>query len=158
MRAGRPLAGREMANQLQIHLRQKSRSSSEATIRQHRVPVDRPAAKGGEDTGPMGGELFLASIGGCFMSTLLAAIRSREAPISGVSLKVTGKLADAPARFTSIELLAAAEDGDPETFEKLLDIAERGCIMMNTLRDKLDITVAVGGFAAAGSPGFSPER
>jgi putative redox protein len=147
-----------MANQLEIHLRQKSRSSSEATLRQHRVLVDRPTAKGGEDTGPMGGELFLASIGGCFMSTLLAAIRSREAPISGVSLRVTGTMADAPARFTGIELLAAAEDADPDTFEKLVDIAERGCIMMNTLRDKLAITVGVGKFAAANARGSEANR
>lgn len=105
----------------------------------------------------MGGELFLASIGGCFMSTLLAAIRSREAPITGVSLKVAGTLTDTPARFTRVELLAAAEDADPELFEKLVDIAERGCIMMNTLRDKLEISVGVRGFAAASTPGSGPE-
>jgi putative redox protein len=147
-----------MANQLEIQLLQKSPSSSEATIRQHRVPVDRPVAKGGEDTGPMGGELFLASIGGCFMSTLLAAIRSREAPISGISVKVSGTLADAPARFTRIELLAAAEGADPESFEKFVSIAERGCIMMNTLRDKLEITVRVGDLAAASTAGSDAER
>lgn len=106
----------------------------------------------------MGGELFLASIGGCFMSTLLAAIRSREAPISGVSVKVTGTLADSPARFTSVELLAVAEDANPEAFEKLVEIAERGCIMMNTLREKLGITVGVGGFAASNAAGSTPER
>jgi putative redox protein len=147
-----------MANQIKIQLHQKSRSSSEATIRQHRLLVDRPIAKGGEDTGPMGGELFLASIGGCFMSTLLAAIRTREAPISDVSVKVTGALVDAPARFASIELLVTTEDADPEVFEKLVDIAERGCIMMNTLRDKLEITVAVGDFAAASAPVSDPDR
>lgn len=91
----------------------------------------------------MGGELFLAAIGGCFMSTLLAAIRTREAPISDVSAKVTGILAESPARFVSIELMVASEDAEPELFGKLVDIAERGCIMMNTLRDKLEITVGV---------------
>jgi putative redox protein len=147
-----------MPNQIEIQLHQKSRSSSEATIRQHRVLVDRPTAKGGEDTGPMGGELFLASVGGCFMSTLLAAIRTREAPVSNVSVKVTGTLADAPARFTGIELLAASEDADPGLFEKLVGIAERGCIMMNTLRDKLEITIGVGDFAAASTRSSDVER
>jgi hypothetical protein len=28
-------------------------------------------------------------------------------------------------------------------FEKLVEIADRGCIMMNTLRGKLDITVHI---------------
>jgi putative redox protein len=147
-----------MANQIEIHLYQKSPSSSEAAIRQHRVTVDRPMAKGGEDTGPMGGELFLAAIGGCFMSTLLAAIRTREAPISGVSAKVTGTLADAPARFASIELLVTSADAAPDVLGKLVDIAERGCIMMNTLRDKLEITIGVGDFAAARAPVSGPDR
>jgi putative redox protein len=145
-----------MPNQIEIHLRQESPSSSAATIRQHRVLIDRPIAKGGEDTGPMGGELFLAAIGGCFMSTLLAAIRAREAPISDVSSKVTGILADAPARFASIELLVTSEDADPEVFEKLVEIAERGCIMTNTLRDKLPITVSVSDFADARAPASTP--
>ena len=147
-----------MPNQIEIQLHQTSYASSEATIRQHRVLVDRPAAKGGEDTGPMGGELFLAAIGGCFMSTLLAAIRTREAPISDVSVKVTGTLADAPARFSSIELLVTTGNADTATFEKLVDIAERGCIMMNTLRDKLQITVGVGDLAAASAPSSSLDR
>ena len=59
--------------------------------------IDRPAAKGGGDAGPMGGELFLAAVGGCFMSNLLAAIRGREADISDVRVEVVGILADSPA-------------------------------------------------------------
>ena len=61
---------------MQIQIRQTSPTTSETTIRGHRVTIDRPIEKGGTDAGPMGGELFLASVGGCFMSTLLAAIRA----------------------------------------------------------------------------------
>ena len=32
---------------------------------------------------------------------------------------------------------------DRELFEKLVEIADRGCIMMNTLRGKLDIRVRI---------------
>jgi len=71
-----------MINQMKIQLRQVSNSTSEATLRTHQVLIDRPAEKGGADMGPMGGELFLAGVGGCFMSNLLAAIRAREAEIS----------------------------------------------------------------------------
>jgi putative redox protein len=48
----------------------------------------------------MGGELFLTSIGGCFMSTLLAAINARKIDISKVRTEVTGTIAEAPARFS----------------------------------------------------------
>ena len=37
-------------------------------MRSHQVLVDRPVEKGGADEGPMGGELFLAAVGGCFMT------------------------------------------------------------------------------------------
>src|SRR5271154_5102446 len=88
-----------MASEMNIQLRQISASTSEATIGRHQVLIDRPVAKGGSDAGPMGGELFLAAVGGCFMSNLLAAIKAREAEIGDVRVEVVGALADSPARF-----------------------------------------------------------
>ena len=126
-----------------IRLHATSASASEAVIRNHRVPVDRPLDKGGADTGPMGGELFLASIGGCFMSNLLAAIRARGAEVAEVQTEVTASLEGAPACFSSIELRVFGECKDPELFEKLVEIAGRGCIMVNTLRGKLDLRITI---------------
>ena len=100
-------------------------------------------AKGGDDQGPMGGELFLAAVGGCFMSNLLAAIKGREAEVSGAHTEVIGVLDGSPARFTSVELNVTANYSDREQFEKLVEIADRGCIMMNTLRGKLDIKLRI---------------
>ncbi|HUA83196.1 MAG TPA: OsmC family protein [Bryobacteraceae bacterium] len=133
-----------MANDIKIQLRQISTTTSEAIFGKHRVLVDRPVAKGGSDAGPMGGELFLASIGGCFMSNILAAIRAREARISDVQTEVTGTLADSPVRFSSVELYVTAKSDDPELLEKIVQIADRACIMMNTLRDKLELRIRVG--------------
>src|ERR1700730_18855351 len=98
-----------MTNQMKIQLRQVSTSTSEATLRTHQVLIDRPVEKGGADMGPMGGELFLAAVGGCFMSNLLAAIRAREAKISGVRTEVIGTVSDSPARFSSIDLHVTAD-------------------------------------------------
>ncbi|HEY2015930.1 MAG TPA: OsmC family protein [Bryobacteraceae bacterium] len=130
-----------MAGEIRIRLSQVSPSATEAVIGSHQVLIDRPAAKGGADLGPMGGELFLAAIGGCFMSNLLAAIRARDVPIANIRMEVTGRLADSPSRFQSVELCVSAGSADRELLARLLDIADRGCIMMNTLRGKLDITV-----------------
>ncbi len=132
-----------MANEIKIAIRQTAASTSEASIRKHKLLVDRPEAKGGDDQGPMGGELFLAAIGGCFMSNLLAAIKGREAEVSDAQVEVIGTLAESPARFTGVELNVTAKYSDREQFEKLVEIADRGCIMMNTLRGKLDITVRI---------------
>lgn len=75
------------------------------------------------------------------MSTLLAAVRARELNISNVSAEVTGTLSGTPAQFSGVDIVVTTEDADPDEFGKLLEIADRGCIMMNTLRDKLQITV-----------------
>src|SRR5258707_8284891 len=93
-----------MANEIKIAIRQTPASTSEAAIRQHKLAIDRPAAKGGDDQGPMGGELFLAAIGGCFMSNLLAAIKGRQADVSDAQTEVTGVLDESPARFTAGEI------------------------------------------------------
>jgi len=132
-----------MAATLQIQIRQTSDSTSEASIRHHRVLIDRPEAKGGADAGPMGGELFLASIGGCFMSNLLAAAKARGVNFTGFETAVTGELGSTPDRFVAVELVVSASNSDPVVLEKLVEIADRGCIMMNTLRDKLEIRTRV---------------
>jgi putative redox protein len=132
-----------MASEMKVLLRQISPSASEAAIGRHRVPIDRPAAKGGADAGPMGGELFLAAVGGCFMSTLLAAIRARKAEISDVRVEVVGTLTDPPARFAGMELRVFAETPDQELLERLIMIANNGCIMVNTLRGTIDVKVLI---------------
>lgn len=130
--------------EMKIRVRQVGPSTSEATIRGHKVRVDRPEAKGGADEGPMGGEYFLVAVGGCFMSTMLAAIRAREAAVSEVEALVTGTLADSPTRFTSISLEVTGDCADSDFFERLVRVAENGCIMVNTLKRVVDFRVSVG--------------
>jgi len=130
-----------MANKVSVKVDQIGRTTSEATIRQHKILTDRPEAKGGEDRGAMGGELLLASLGGCFMSTLLAAIKAREADVSDVHLDISGSLEESPAKFSAIEMTVMATYEDEEVMRKLITIAERSCIVANTLKDAVDLSV-----------------
>jgi putative redox protein len=132
-----------MAKKMKIQLRQVSASATEATLRSHKVLIDRPAEAGGANVGPTGGELFLAAVGGCFMSNILAAIRGREAEISGVRTEVIGTLADSPARFSAVELRVTADSPDRELVERVVETADRTCIMMNTLRGTLDLRIQI---------------
>jgi putative redox protein len=132
-----------MAGEIKVQLLQVGDSTTEAAMRTHRVLIDRPGEEGGADAGPMGGELFLASLGGCFMSNLLAAIRARGEQVSGVRTEVTGILAGPPMRFEAVELFVTADAPDLEMLEKLVEIADRDCIMMNTFRGKLDVRLKV---------------
>ncbi len=130
-----------MANKVTVQVNQVGSTASEGTIRQHKVLIDRPEAKGGEDKGAMGGELLLASLGGCFMSTLLAAIKARNANVSDVHIDISGALEESPARFSAIEMTVMATYDDEELIRKLVTIAERSCIVSNTLKDAVDLTV-----------------
>lgn len=124
-----------------VTVRQVGPSTGEGSARGHSVLIDRPTAKGGADRGPMGGELILLGLGGCFMSNLLAAIREREAPISEVEVTVAAETEGAPPRMTNFEIRVSAEYDDPDLMQKLLTIAERGCIASNTLREAAPLTV-----------------
>jgi putative redox protein len=133
-----------MAAQIKAVVSQVSPSASQAQVRQHAVVCDRPVEKGGEDRGPMGGELLLMGLGGCFMSNLLAAARARDVPVSGMSVEVIGQLADAPSRFSEIELRVSGDIQDREVMTRLVTIAERGCLVANTLRSAVKLTVSLG--------------
>jgi putative redox protein len=119
-------------------------ATSRGTVRDHAVLIDRPESKGGADAGAMGGELLLVALGGCFMSTLLAAIKAREAAVSNVNAAVDGTLEGKPSRFTAVTMTVTAEAADREQLQKLVTIAERTCIVANTLKDAVALSVVVG--------------
>jgi putative redox protein len=132
-----------MPQQIQAVVHQVSPSTSRGVVRTHEVVCDRPAAKGGEDQGMMGGELLLVGLGGCFMSNLLAAARAREVAVANMRLAITGTLAEAPARYEAIDMQVSGDVPDRATFEKLVTIADRGCIVANTLRNTVRLSVSL---------------
>ena len=133
----------QAATVISVELTQDGKTTSSGTARSHRVLVDRPEAKGGADKGPMGGELMLLGLGGCFMSNLLAAICVRDAPVSDVRTTVHGTLADRPKRFASFALDVRARCDDQKLLEKLVIMAERECISANTIKQGAEMTVTV---------------
>src|SRR5436309_7537631 len=134
-----------MGQVLRVELEQVGATTTAVTVRSHRVWVDRPAAKGGEDRGPLGGEYLLVALGGCFMSNLLAAIRARSAPLSDVRVAVSGTMEGTPERFTAFALDVSARHDDAGEARKLIGIAARACAVTNTLRRAATVSIAFGG-------------
>ena len=130
-----------MANVMIVQVEQIGPTVSRGTARGHTVHIDRPVAKEGTDQGAMGGELLLLSLGGCFMSNLLAAIRARSAEVSNVRLVVEGTLESAPPRYSAIVMKIEADYSDRALMEKLLTISERGCIVANTLKLAIPLSI-----------------
>jgi len=124
-----------------ITIDQTDHSASTAQARDHSLTMDRPEAKGGQNKGPMGGEAMLMGLGGCFMSNLLAAAIARDVKISNAHADISGELADAPARYTAIHMKVTADCDPASELQKLVTIAERGCIAANTLSKAVKLTV-----------------
>jgi putative redox protein len=122
-------------------------TTSRATVRSHTFLVDRGVAKGGFDLGPAGGEYMLVSLGGCFTSHLLAAIRAREAAVGNVRLAITGTLDGTPERFTAFTIDVSADCEDSVLVRKLITIAGRACQVVNTLRQVAPIAITYEGSA-----------
>jgi putative redox protein len=130
-----------MSQTLEARVEQDGASSAVGIVRTHRVAIDRPVAKGGTDKGPLGGEYPLVSLGGCFMSNLLAAIRAREAALSNLRIALAATVESAPDRMTAIAMNVGADGADRAMLEKLVEIAGRACIVTNTLKLAMPITV-----------------
>jgi putative redox protein len=91
----------------------------------------------------MGGELLLMGLGGCFMSNLLAAVKAREADVQNIHIAIAGTLSEAPMRFAAIHMEIRGEYADRIEMKKLVTIAERGCIVANTLKNAVELSLAV---------------
>ena len=125
-------------------VKQTGGSASEADARGHKLTMDRPEAKGGTNAGMMGGEALLSGLGGCFMSNLLAAAVARDVKLDEATAEIAAELDNAPARFTAITMKVTAKYPEGTDFEKLVTIAERGCISANTLKGAVDLKVVIG--------------
>lgn len=126
--------------EITVTLTRTGTTASEAHIRDHRIVMDRPTEKGGENAGPMGGEALLAALGGCFMSNLVAAAQAREVELGDIDVSITGTLAGTPPVYERIEM-AVTGAASVEALPKLVTIAERGCIVANTLKAGLTVSV-----------------
>ena len=129
-----------MAMQVKANVKQISDSASQGTARDHSVYMDRPEAKGGSNKGAMGGEMFLMGLGGCFMSNLLAAVQAREADVSDLNLEINATLEEAPPHFSAVDITITGSYPDKETMQKLVTVAERGCIVANTIKSSVKLT------------------
>ncbi len=128
---------------MQLQMEQTGPTTSQASIRTHTVTIDRPVEKGGSDRGPQGGELLLASLGGCFLSNVFAAAKARSADVSDVHLTLVAMVGGVPERVEAIAMHVRARCEDRALLQKLLDVAERGCLVTNTLKSAAAISVTL---------------
>lgn len=130
-----------MANGMKITLTQTSPTGTQAEIRGHKLHCDRPSEKGGGDTGPLGGETFLFGLAGCFTSNLLAANAEGGSSLAGIKVELEAEIAT--KRISTVHFAVSADEGDKAELERCVAFAEANCILVNTLRNVVDITTSV---------------
>ena len=129
---------------IHVSVDQLDHSASQGQARDHSLIMDRPEAKGGQNKGLMGGEALLLGLGGCFMSNLLAAANARDIKLSDARTEIVAELADAPSRYTDIHMKVTAQCEPSDELDKLVTIAERGCIVANTLAKAVNLSIECG--------------
>lgn len=75
------------------------------------------------------------------MSNLLAGAQARGLDVSNLRVDVTATTADAPPRFTAVELKVSGGSDDRQAMRELVASAEQTCTTMNTVRGALALTV-----------------
>jgi len=110
---------------------------------QVKIIVDRPVSKGGNGGGLMGGQYLLLGIGGCFCSTLFEASIAREITLEGLQVHIRAEISDSlPKRFSEVHLKVSYDTcSKPAEFQKLLQIAEKGCLSINTIKNGMGFSV-----------------
>jgi putative redox protein len=114
----------------------------------HSVTIGRLGESDDANTGFKASELLLLSLAGCFNSTLVRATKSRQISLTKLDTQVYAESAENPSRFSAlrleVDLAATDKDGielSAEELDKLIEIAERGCFITNTLRPSVAITI-----------------
>ncbi len=80
-------------------------------------------------------EYILAALGSCFAGTIFSYAKTKNLPLEGVSLQITGEMGEAPSRIQKIHLeIELSGNLTYEEKERLLIVGERACMVMNTLR------------------------
>ena len=134
-----------MSTTFKASIEHVSDTTSRATVRTHTVLVDRPAAKGGRDLGPAGGQVPGGGIGRLLHQP--PARRQPRARRRSLQLRVavTGTLDGAPERFTAFTLEVSAACNDAALAQKLIAIAGRACQVASTLRQVAPIAIVYEG-------------
>lgn len=114
------------------------------------VPAGLHVATGGDGQSACSGDMLLQALVGCAGVTLLAVATSMRIPLRGGTVRAAGQwdargtLAvdpDAPVGLRAVELSFELDtDADAAQLRKLLELSERYCVVLQTLRHPPDIT------------------
>jgi|SRR5215211_1537676 len=127
-----------MAEEIQVTATAREGWATDVTVRTHALRIDEPESAGGEDTGMMPTEAFMASIAACFCMSVAWAGRKRDLEVPGLTVVVTARRAGLQLRYGHIDVETRAEVDD-ETLALLVERARPACWVSNTLAAGVEV-------------------
>jgi putative redox protein len=125
-----------------LHVRWLGDYRTEMDIRGvHRLQGDETPQYGGQDTGPMPGELLLAAVGSCMCLAVAHLAKKRRIALGTLTLEATAKKDENAFRIKSIHLTIQA-DLPQDKLEPLVERARGYCFISNTLAKSCPVLVA----------------
>jgi putative redox protein len=117
---------------LEVQAVWKKRYQVEVTARQFLVESDEPPRYGGDDTGMMPTELFLASVASCFCLALVYAAKNRKIKLDGLSVTVLGDKDINNFTFKRI-VVRVISSLQQRYLEEIMALAKKYCFVSNTI-------------------------
>ena len=117
---------------LEVQAVWKKRYQVEVTARQFLVESDEPPRYGGDDTGMMPTELFLASVASCFCLALVYAAKNRRIRLDGLSVTVLGDKDINNFTFNKI-VVRVISSLQQRYLEEIMALAKKYCFVSNTI-------------------------
>ncbi|RLG51278.1 MAG: hypothetical protein DRN96_05715 [Thermoproteota archaeon] len=118
-----------------------------AELSKQQIKVDTPSEFGGRAQGPPPEELLAASVGACYVTTLLYFARKTGLSLSSLTAEATCTLERGEKGFTvsRVALRVEASSDDLEKLEKCLKLTEEYCPITRMVEKaaKLDVEVSV---------------
>ena len=131
-----------MAERLEVTAVARDGWATDVTVRGHEIRIDEPESAGGEDTGMMPTEAFLASLAACFCMSVAWAGRKRDLEVPGLTVVVAAKRAGLQLRYGHI-LVDTRAELDDETLAKLVRVARPVCWVSNTLAAGVEVSMVI---------------
>lgn len=109
------------------------KGSVEAKIGDEKVAFRSSGAESSQGHSPT--EYILAALGSCFAGTAFSYVKTKNFPLEKVILRIQGEKGRSPSHIQKIHLETELQGNlTYEEKERILQVAEKACTVMNTLR------------------------
>ena len=113
---------------------------TEVNIRDlHHLKGDEPEVYGGEDTGPMPTDLFLASVASCMALTVSSVARKKRLSLEQLEVNIRGENHPDDDRIGKLYMHISA-DLPSDKLEKLVAQSEKICYISKSLAGSIEIS------------------